>query len=75
VTRPDLKRAIAELCGEVGYVAGGFHPFISSAPVLIIPCTSEMAYHRRYQEPDKLQRMAPRSFGRCPTGIWTSAAR
>lgn len=32
-----------------------FHPFISSAPVLIIPCTSEMAYHRRYQEPDKLQ--------------------
>ena len=55
VTRPDLKRAIAELCGEAGYVEGGFHPFISSAPVLIIPCTSEIAYHRRYQEPDKLQ--------------------
>jgi nitroreductase len=55
VTRPELKAAIAELCGEAEYVAGGFHPFISGAPVLLIPCTSEAAYHRRYQEPDKLQ--------------------
>jgi nitroreductase len=55
VTRPDLKQTIAELCGEASYVAGGFHPFISAAPVLIIPCTSESAYHRRYQETDKLQ--------------------
>jgi nitroreductase len=53
VTRPDLKRSIAELCGEEYYVAGGFDPFISAAPVLIIPCTSEAAYHRRYQEADK----------------------
>ncbi len=55
VTRPELKRAIAELCGEAAYVASGFHPFISGAPVLLIPCTSEAAYHRRYQEADKLQ--------------------
>ncbi len=55
VTRPDLKHAIAELCGEPDYVAGGFHPFISGAPVLIVPCTSEAAYHRRYREADKLQ--------------------
>jgi nitroreductase len=55
VTRPELKRAIGELCGEAEYVAGGFHPFISGAPVLLIPCTSEAAYHRRYQEADKLQ--------------------
>ena len=54
VTRPDLKHAIAQLCGEADYVARGFHPFISSAPVLVIPCTSEAAYHRRYQEPDKV---------------------
>lgn len=54
VTRPDLKQAIAELCGERNYVAGGFHPFISGAPVLVIACTSEAAYHRRYREPDKL---------------------
>jgi nitroreductase len=55
VTRPDLKRTIADLCGEAEYIAGGFHPFVSGAPVLIVPCTSEAAYHRRYQERDKLQ--------------------
>lgn len=55
VTRPELRQAIAELCGEEGYVASGFDPFISRAPVLLIPCTSEVAYHRRYQEADKLQ--------------------
>jgi nitroreductase len=55
VTRPDLKQAIAELCGEASYVESGFHPFISGAPELLIPCTSEAAYHRRYQEPDKLR--------------------
>lgn len=55
VTKPELKQAIAHVCGEEEYVAGGFHPFISGAPVLLIPCTSEAAYHRRYQEADKLQ--------------------
>ena len=54
VTRPELKTAIAQLCGEDHYVAGGFDPFISGAPALIVPCTSEAAYHRRYQEPDKI---------------------
>jgi nitroreductase len=55
VTRPELKQAIAELCSEAEYVASGFHPFVSGAPVLLIACTSEAAYHRRYQEADKLQ--------------------
>ena len=36
-------------------MASGFDPFISKAPVLQIPCTSETAYHRRYQESDKLE--------------------
>lgn len=54
VTRLDLKEAIAALCGESSYVAMGFHNWISGAPVLIIPCTSEAAYHRRYQQPDKI---------------------
>jgi nitroreductase len=53
VRQAETKRAIARLCGEEEYVGGGFHPFISAAPVLVIPCTSEAAYHRRYQEPDK----------------------
>lgn len=54
VTRPELKQAIAELCGEQAYVERGFHPFVSSAPVLVVPCTSEAAYHRRYQQTDKI---------------------
>lgn len=54
VTQPEVKREIARLCGEDDYVEGGFHPFISEAPVLVIACTSEAAYHRRYQEADKV---------------------
>jgi nitroreductase len=54
VTRPELKKAIAETCEEDEYVQRGFAPFISRAPVLLIPCTSETAYHRRYQEADKV---------------------
>lgn len=54
VTKPELKKTIAEICGEIYYVERGFDPFISKAPVLIIPCTNEAAYHRRYQETDKI---------------------
>lgn len=55
VTSPELKKAIARLCGEEGYVESGFHSFISGAPVLVVACTSEEAYHRRYREPDKIR--------------------
>ncbi len=54
VTRPELKKAIAETCEEEEYVKSGFDPFISKAPVVLIPCASEAAYHRRYQEADKV---------------------
>lgn len=54
VTQPQTQRAIAELCHEEEYVQGGFDPFISQASVLVVPCTGEAAYHRRYQEPDKI---------------------
>ena len=54
VTQPELRKAIAATCQEEEYVKGGFDPFISKAPVLLIPCTSELAYHRRYQEADKV---------------------
>jgi len=53
VTEPELRQAIADTCQEEEYVKSGFAPFISKAPVLLIPCTSELAYHRRYQEADK----------------------
>jgi nitroreductase len=54
VTTPETKRAIAATCEEDEYVQRGFAPFVSTAPVLLIPCTSEAAYHRRYQEADKV---------------------
>jgi len=54
VTHSELKKAIAATCEEEEYVQRGFAPFISKAPVLLIPCTSETAYHRRYQEADKV---------------------
>lgn len=54
VTRPELRKAIAATCEEEEYVQSGFAPFISKAPVLLIPCTSEAAYHSRYQEADKV---------------------
>ena len=54
VSRPELKKAIANTCEEEEYVKDGFDAFISKAPVLLIPCTSEAAYHRRYQETDKV---------------------
>ncbi len=55
VTRPEKKKAVANTCEEQDYVRRGFAPFISKAPVLLIPCTSETAYHRRYQEADKVR--------------------
>jgi len=54
VTNPEAKKAIAETCSEKEYIKAGFDPFISKAPVLLIPCTSENAYHRRYQQADKI---------------------
>lgn len=54
VTNAEKKKAIAVTCEEEEYIQRGFAPFISIAPVLLIPCTSEAAYHRRYQEADKV---------------------
>jgi nitroreductase len=55
VTDPEMKRRVAEVCGEQHYVDAGFGPWISQAPVLFVPCTSEEAYHSRYREPDKVR--------------------
>jgi len=49
-----MKQKLAKLCNEASYKEKGFAPFISKAAVLIIPCTSEAAYHQRYQEADKV---------------------
>ena len=54
VTDPELKKELARLQGEEDYKAGGFHGWISEAPVAIVACVSEKIYHDRYNEPDKL---------------------
>ncbi len=54
VTKEETRREIARICDEQEYLAWGMHPWLSEAPVLVVACVSEAAYHRRYQEPDKL---------------------
>ena len=56
ITSADTRKAIAEQSGEPEYVAAGFDPWISRAPVHFVICTSEADYHRRYQEADKVDR-------------------
>lgn len=53
VTDASTRQAIANLAGEQEYVARGFDPWISRAPVQVIVCVREESYHERYREPDK----------------------
>lgn len=53
ITAVETRRKVAELCGEAGYIAAGFGPFVSQAPVQVVICTSEAVYRKRYAEPDK----------------------
>jgi len=55
VTDPQRRKRVAQICDEPAYVAAGFDEWISHAPALFIPMVSEQIYHRRYQEPDKIQ--------------------
>lgn len=53
VTTPEQRTAIARAAGEDHYVAEGFEPWISKAPVHIVVCADKNAYLSRYSEPDK----------------------
>ncbi|GIU92866.1 MAG: nitroreductase [Acidimicrobiia bacterium] len=53
ITEPRTRRAVAELAGEGRYVARGYPPWISRAPVHIIVCVSPDEYRKRYSQPDK----------------------
>jgi nitroreductase len=53
VMDPGLRREVARICGEAMYL-DAFGPWISECAAQLIPCVSEAVYHRRYQEPDKL---------------------
>lgn len=54
-TDPQVRRSIADAAGEPGYVAAGFDPWISRAPVHVVVCVREDDYHERYRAPDKLR--------------------
>lgn len=54
VTDAERREEIARIAGEPAYVEKGFEPWLSGAPVHIVVCVSEQAYHDRYREPDKL---------------------
>ena len=54
VTEPDRRREVARLLGEEEYQDLGMGPWISECAAQFIPCVSEAIYHRRYQEPDKI---------------------
>jgi nitroreductase len=54
VTDPKMRMEVAKVQGESEYSRAGFHSWISEAPVDIVACVSEKAYHDRYNEPDKL---------------------
>jgi hypothetical protein len=54
ITDAATRGRIAEAAGEAGYVARGFDPWVSRAPVHLVISVSEAAYHRRYRMPDKL---------------------
>jgi nitroreductase len=53
VTDPEIRSGVAALANEPAYVAMGFDPWISKAPVHIVICVSEAVYRARYAEPDK----------------------
>jgi nitroreductase len=53
VTDVAGRAAVAEAGGEALYVADGFDPWISRAPVHIVVCVDKNAYLSRYSEPDK----------------------
>jgi len=55
VTEEATRRAIADVADESSYVAAGFDPWISRAPVHLVICVSEKVYRDRYSEPDKLK--------------------
>lgn len=53
VTDIEQRRSIAAACGEAEYVASGYAPWLSVAPVHVLVAVREADYRERYAEPDK----------------------
>lgn len=54
VTDEAMRHTIAERFDEKSWVEEGSAPFVSTAPVHLVPCICERLYHERYNQPDKL---------------------
>jgi nitroreductase len=54
VTDAEQRRRIAEAMEEDRWIAEGRVPWLSVAPVHIVPVARESLYHERYNQPDKL---------------------
>ncbi len=53
ITDPARRLEVARLAGEEDYVARGFEPWLSVAPVQVVLAASQADYERRYAEVDK----------------------
>ena len=62
VTDAATRQAIARCCDEPAHRAAGRPPWLSSAPVHLVPCVDEGAYHGRYAEADKAASRPPASW-------------
>jgi FMN reductase [NAD(P)H] len=74
VTGKDTRARIAELADEPEYIALGFEPWISRAPVHIVVAMREGDYHDRYREPDKLDESGEEIEWRVPWW-WVDAGK
>lgn len=59
VAGATARAKVAEACGEAEHLRRGRPAWISSAPVLIVPCASRAAYEARYAEEDKVGAAGP----------------
>jgi nitroreductase len=56
------RRAVAAACGEDEAVARGLPRWVSTAPVLVVPCVRAADYRERYAEPDKARSRPPEAW-------------
>lgn len=59
VTDPEQRAAVATVCGEAEAVNRGLPRWVSTAPVLVVPCVRPADYDARYAEPDKARSRQP----------------
>lgn len=59
VTDGEVRRRVAEVCDEPAHVARGRDPWVSVAPVHVVPCVHPDGYRQRYAEDDKAASRGP----------------